>query len=225
MPSNEDDFPAAPIQRGTHPLTPDNRDCLDDDLLAALAEGSLDPESRARVLPHLARCGRCRSAVASLARALADRAVSREVRAAEAPPSPLGSRWWRPLAIPAAAAALFLLIAYPAGLFRNRPDPVHRAPVLANGTTPSALAPVGAVASARQLQWRSVAGADRYRVTLFDAGGRVLYEAEPLDTVAALPDSLHLTPGRRYLWRVEARVGFDRWVASDLIEFSLGGRP
>jgi hypothetical protein len=82
---------------------------------------------------------------------------------------------------------------------------------------------VGEVAAAPLLRWAAVDGADRYRVTLFDAGGGVLYESELGDTLTALPDSVELTPGRRYLWKVEARTDFDRWVGSELVEFSIAG--
>lgn len=192
-------------------------DCFDLDTLGALAEGSLERETRAALLPHLAGCRRCRSALASLARAVSDPAIAREARAAE---SGQARRWLR-IAGPAAVAALLVLLLFPAGLLRREPPSGHRSPALASGTAPAGVAPVGVVASAAQLRWRAVTGADRYRVTLFAADGTLLHESEPADTTAPLPDSLRLVPGQRYLWRVEARVGFDRWVASELIEFSL----
>jgi hypothetical protein len=79
------------------------------------------------------------------------------------------------------------------------------------------------VADATTLLWTAVAGADRYRVTLSDALGGVLYETQLADTVAALPDSIALVSGRSYVWMVEARTGFDRWSTSRLVEFSIGG--
>lgn len=88
------------------------------------------------------------------------------------------------------------------------------------------MSPIGAVAGANVLQWTSLAGADRYRVTLFEAGGRVVYETERADTAVTLPDSIGLVPGRSYVWMVEARIGFDRWSTSRLVEFSIvGGAP
>ena len=47
--------------------------------------------------------------------------------------------------------------------------------------------------------------------------------AQLADTVAALPDSIALVAGRTYVWLVEARIGFDRWSTSGLVEFSIGG--
>src|SRR5438445_392982 len=71
----------------------------------------------------------------------------------------------------------------------------------------------------------AVPGADRYHVTLFDAGGRVRYESQLADTVATLPDSVALVPGQPYLWSVEARIGWDRWTTSPLTAFSVVPAP
>src|SRR6267378_4262852 len=83
--------------------------CLDDDTLAALAEGSLDAAARAATLGHVASCPRCRSIVASVARALADPGVAREV----ASPGRAGRRRFYQIALPAAAAAVLLVLAWP----------------------------------------------------------------------------------------------------------------
>ncbi len=209
----------APHVRGNPPLTPD---CLDEDTLAALAEGDLDTESRAAALPHLAACTRCRSMVASVARALADPRVAREVRAAEADGRRRGHRrGW--VAAGVAAAAVLLLFAWPTQ-FQEETLP-HRAPPITAAPAPQAVFPEGPVAEAPSLRWTPVSGADRYRIALFDARGMVLYEAELAGTVATLPDSARPVAGETYWWQVEARVGFDRWVASDLIEFSVTRGP
>jgi len=194
------------------PLTPE---CLDDGTLAALADGTLDPATRAAALPHLAGCPRCRGAVASVARALADTAVAREIVAVEGG----GRRRFYRIALPLSAAALLLLLVWP------RVDdgvPPHRAPP-ADASAPVPVSPIGLVADATRLQWTAVVGADRYRVTLSDAAGRMLYETQHGDTVVALPDSIVLVSGRSYVWIVEARTGFDRWSTSRLVEFSIGG--
>jgi len=191
-------------------LTPD---CLSDDMIAALADGSLAPDVRASILPHVASCPRCRLAVASVARALADPAVARELSA-----SSNGRRWYR-IAVPLAAAAVLLLLLSSPGDDRS---PVHRGPPPPPpATTPIPRSPVGAVAAVNALRWSPVAGADRYRVTVFDATGGVVYATELADTVVAFPDSVALIPGDSYLWKVDARTGFDRWAASELAEFSI----
>jgi len=79
------------------------------------------------------------------------------------------------------------------------------------------------VAAVNALRWSPVAGADRYRVTVFDATGGVVYATEVSDTVVAFPDSVALVPGDSYLWKVDARTGFDRWAASELAEFTIAG--
>ena len=196
------------------PLTPE---CLDDGTLAALADGTIDPVKREAVLPHLANCPRCRSAVASVARALADSAVAREIEAVGGG----GRRRFYRIALPlAAAAVLVLVLAWPR--HANDGGPPHRDPP-ADASAPVPISPIGVVANAPTLLWTAVVGADRYRVTLSDAAGRVLYDAQLADTVVALPDSIVLVSGRSYVWIVEARTGFDRWSTSRLVEFSIGG--
>jgi hypothetical protein len=190
-------------------------DCLDDDAVAALAEGTLDAARRQAVMPHLSRCPRCRAAVASVARALADPGVGREAAAIHG----MRRRGVYRIALPlAAAAALLLVLAWP----RDRAGGGHRGqPPVAS--TPNPIAPVGVVASASPLQWTAVAGADRYRVTLSDISGRLLFETQVTDTMVSLPDSIVLLAGRSYVWLVEARTGFDRWSTSRLVEFSIAG--
>jgi len=182
-------------------------------MIAALADGSLAPELRASVLPHIASCPRCRAAVASVARAVADPAVARELSVSAG-----GRRWYR-IVVPLAAAAVLLLLLVSPGDDRL---PGHRGPPPPPpATTPVPRSPVGAVATVHELRWSAVAGADRYRVTVFDATGGVVYAAEASDTVVAFPDSVSLTPGASYLWKVDARTSFDRWAASDLAEFRV----
>jgi hypothetical protein len=192
------------------------QDCLDAAAIAAMVDGTLEAERRSAAVAHLAVCERCRKAVASVARALADPEVAREARRAEAPGRPR-VRFTR-VALGVAAAAAIVLFVWPRQL--QEPSP-HRAPPITAAPAPEAVYPVGPVAEARSLRWTSVAGADRYRVTLFDATGSVRYEADLVDTVVALPDSVLPASGGTYWWKVDARVGFDRWATSKLIEFSI----
>ena len=195
--------------------------CLDDETIAGLADGTLGAAARSAVLPHLAGCPRCRSAVASVARALADPSLAREVRAAEGGRLP---RFYR-IVVPVAAAALLVILVSPWP--SDVPDRPHRSPTITSIAAPQAMSPAGPVAGAEVLEWTAVAGAERYRVTLFDAGGRVVFETQLTDTVVPLPDSIALMPGRAYLWKVEARTGFNRWSESKLVEFSIrrGANP
>jgi hypothetical protein len=193
-------------------------DCLDIETVGALADGTLDPEPRARALQHVATCFSCRRAVASVAEALAHEPVTHEIEIVEGRVRRSG-RVLRITVPLAAAATLLLLLRSPA----DNGSPVHRGG--GGDTGPIPLAPIGAVAAAQQLAWTSMAGADRYRVTLFDAHGDVLYETQVSDTTAALPDSVRLVAERPYLWKVEARTGWDRWTASELVRFTIARAP
>jgi anti-sigma factor RsiW len=191
--------------------------CLGDDTLAALVDGNLDPPARGEAMMHLAQCGYCRSSVASLARALGDPAVAAATLAVDRTP---GRRFVR-LAAPAAAAAVLLFAILGRQGTVGRPSEIHRAPAISAVDQPVAISPLGAGARPEWLRWGAVVGADRYRVTLFHADGRVLYVVELRDTAAALPDSIGLIPGSSYLWMVEARTGWDRWSSSRLFQFAV----
>ena len=195
--------------------------CLGDDILAALADGNLDPPARDEAMMHLAQCGFCRSSVASVARVLGDPAVAAAARAVDRAP---GRRFVR-LVAPAAAAAVLLIAILGRQGTVERSSPIHRAPVISAIDQPVAISPLGAGARPEWLRWGAVVGADRYRVTLFHADGRVLYVLELRDTAAAVPDSIGLIPGSSYLWMVEARTGWDRWSSSRLFKFSIARDP
>jgi hypothetical protein len=195
-------------------------DCLDEHTVAALADGNLEAEARGRALTHVATCALCRRSVASVAEALADGPITREIEVVE------GRRRRRvPLlriAVPLGAAATVLLLLWSPALNQSS---VHRgSPPPLSTATPVPHAPVGTVAAVHDFRWSYVAGADRYRVTVFDAAGSVLFAAEASDTIVAFPDSIALAPGAAYLWKVDARTGFDRWAGSVLTEFSIAQR-
>ena len=183
-------------------------DCLDADTIAALADGSLPSDARPQALQHLAGCAFCRRAVASVAEALADQPVTHEIEIVEG----RANRWRRVMRIgvPVAAAATLLVLLW---------SPANE------GGAPTPIDPRGTVESAQRLQWTSVPGADRYRVTLFGPLGNVLYETEIADTVVMLPDSVRFLSGQPYLWKVEARTGWSRSVTSDLVGFTVARAP
>jgi hypothetical protein len=82
-------------------------------------------------------------------------------------------------------------------------------------------APVGTVSGPIVLAWVPLDRAERYRGTVFDAEGSILFRAETRDSVLPLPDSLTPAVGRSYFWKVEADLGWDQWVSSGLVEFRL----
>ncbi len=193
--------------------TPPSAACLSDEVLAQLGDGAMAPGVATAAIAHLAGCATCRADLAEVMRAVRDPRVVRAL-----PSHVAARRWFVRVAVPLAAAASLLLILGPS--LRHVGGPPHRERGVLSAPAPVALAPIGPVSSARTLTWYGVPGADRYRLTLF-AGDSVLYDVELLDTLAALPDRVRLRAGPTYLWKVEARVGFDRWVSSDLVRFSL----
>jgi len=193
--------------------------CLDPEIIAALAEGTLDAAGRAGAVQHLAGCPLCRRAVASVAAALADGPVTHEIEVVEGRRRRRGPVLRVAVSFAAAATVLLLLWSPAADRFTGHRGPSPPPPA----TTPIPRSPVGTVAAVSDLRWSHVAGADRYRVTVFDATGGVVFATEGSDTVVAFPDSITLVPGASYLWKVDARTGFDRWAASELVAFSIAG--
>ena len=194
--------------------------CLDDEAVAALAGGEHADLDRERLLSHLSMCPPCRHRVAAVARALSDPKVAAEItrRREVSGRRHLSFNFALACGVLAAAAALVMVLPRIEG---ERGGP-HRAPT-AMEARPPLITPIGPVGDAKLLRWGSMAGADRYRVTLFDTSGDVLYAAETTDTSISLPDTIHLGTGRRYLWRAEARTGWDRWSGSKLGSFSITG--
>jgi hypothetical protein len=175
-------------------------------VLAAFVDGTLPLAERAAIESHLADCDDCRAGVIAAVRFARPRVSVR--------------RWY----LPAAAAAAVLLVT---AIGRERApnvtrEPVMREPVISTTEAPVALAPRGLVSRPVRLVWTTVAFADRYRVTLFDDAGRAIYETQTRDTSAVVPDSIHLELRQPYFWKMEAQTGWNRWVASELIEFSVG---
>lgn len=199
-------------RRGTAERTPS---CLPDATVAALAAGTLDATQRDAALRHLGDCAFCREAVASVARALADRSVAREIAASEGRGPARRLAWLVPLA----AAAALLVVLWPSS-DDGGPVTVRDRPA-ANANAPRPIAPRDAVARLNQLIWSRVPGAVQYRIRLYDADGGVLWTAETPDTLAIIPASIRLVPRTSYFWKVEARAEPMRWSGSDLVEFRV----
>lgn len=192
--------------------------CLDEASLSEFVARRDASGRREAQIAHLAVCGHCRHRLSSLVELLGDPGIAAELGRLErdgtrlrALSGPLG-------AVGLVAAVVLLAVALPRGSDRRTP---HRSPTITATATPAPSFPVGDVTAAAALRWAAVAGAERYRVTLFDSEGRVRYEAQTADTIAALPDSIGLIAGRSYLWKVEARTELERWASSELMEFRL----
>lgn len=157
---------------------------------------------------HLARCGECRAAVVEAT------AILRPARRARLPVF---------ASIAAAAAAVLFFTVWPQAGPSPVPPASHRdAP--AASVAPAAIAPAGPSDEVREFVWSRAAGAERYRLTLFDAEGAVLWKVATTDTLLRLPAFVPLYPGRQYLWKVESRSGWDTWESSALTPFEIGGQ-
>ena len=174
---------------------------------------------------HYLTCERCQN---ELRLALAIREALPEVREAglHAPAEPevnVISRRFRGRTAAALAAAAVL-----AGLLLVRPSkldeesaPAQRDEATGVEVVPSLRAPGGVVAAVEMFQWSQVPSADLYRITVYDAEGAVVWEVETRDTLITPPDGTEFEPDARYIWTVAARVGFDRWVSSELVDFTI----
>ena len=175
------------------------------ELIAAFLGRTLAPDERRRVESHLLACGECRTEVLEV------EGIARSIP---------GHRRWAAVPILAAAAAALVLVVTQVG----RPAaPVHREPTVQSSLAPAAVAPSGSIPRLERLAWTGVVGADRYRVAVFDADGRVLWETTVSDTATGVPASVAalLDPSAAYFWSVRARVAWDRWTESGLTEFRV----
>ena len=177
---------------------------LDPMEVAAYLDGIVDSHVRARLEDHLGACPECRDELVESSRIAARQSAPKITRA----------RVW----IPVAAAAVLLLVVRQQSHREQRPE--HREAAVTTTVAPRALTPVGLVGSVTTFVWSSVPRADAYRIRVFDADGTVIWDREMSDTLAILPASVSFQPGRAYYWRVEARTGFGRSAATELIEFS-----
>jgi hypothetical protein len=215
----------------------ETENCLDEMTVANVAEQGVDMTERPEVIAHLAACARCREQVASVASLLRDTSVAAEIgRLAVSRAVPV-TRRWRVAgagavvgagAFTALAASVAIMVANSgdrADVTRQvasvTPAETHREQSMTTTVAPNLIAPIGAVAAADTFRWTSVPRADRYRLTVFDREGTAVWEAEGSDTAMGPPKSITGERGTAYLWKVEARTGWDRWVASELVEFSV----
>jgi hypothetical protein len=202
-------------------MSDDRTGHLSEDHLVAFLGHELLADEQREVELHLARCAECRDELVAVTEILqpdgsewTDRQSQTNLPARKIP--------WRVLApVAAAAAAVILMVAGPWNPGGTDDAPQHRDTPAQSSLVPTPVAPLGTVSAVEQLVWRGVDGADRYRLTLYDSEGEVLWKATTPDTVLDLPESVVLNAGSRYLWRLEARVGWDMWEASELIDFKI----
>lgn len=200
--------------------------CLDELDIAALVDGA-DPEMTGAAIAHLASCGRCRAQLVAVTRVMQDRSVAAEMQRLEPPASQRhGSRAARlVLAGGLAAAALAGVMLWPQisrrTLEGGGDTVILREPAITTTAAPRILGPLEKATVLDSLRWTSVPRADLYRITVWDRDGTVVWEGETRDTFYALPGPVGRTRDIPLLWTVKARTGWNRWVASDLGEFTV----
>jgi hypothetical protein len=195
--------------------------CLDQLTIAALADGEIEPEDRKTALEHLANCAYCCDQLSGLVRLLEAPQVKVELaRLDQAPDRRRLRRIVGAGSVVAAAAAVFLLVVTERGQ-QPATDETHRAAPLTLASPPVALAPVGEAVRPTEFGWTSVPRANLYELTLFDSTGSVLWQQQTVDTFLGVPDSVVIDSGTPYFWRIAARIDFDRWTDTGLIEFTV----
>ena len=211
---------AATVRRTARDANDVRGECLDELAIAALAEGVATDDARTTATAHLVSCASCRSQLAELRAALDDAEI------VAALPRTGATRRVRTTFIGGlsaaglAAAAVLAVAILPNRTQREMPAPM-RDETGALVVAPVAVAPVDVVSGSLVFRWSSVPRANRYRVRVFDAEGVVIWETQTSETTVAPPPSITLRRGAQYLWKVEARTDFDRWVGSGLTEFQL----
>lgn len=171
--------------------------------VASHLDGVLPPTELTRVDQHLANCEECRAELIALSRLLRTR--------------PHRRRWLVPVGLTAAAVAALVIIG--PRLSEPPPVPTYREPAVSVTPAPIPIAPRGATAAPIRLIWTRVAHAERYRLTVFDSTGSVIWESQTTDTSVALPGTTRLQPRVAYFWEVEAQTSWNRWIRSDVVEF------
>ncbi len=165
--------------------------CPDEETLAALALGELEPPARASIGDHVIGCPKC----------AADFRLLRELHreAAGSRPRFWRSRWtWLAAGLAAAVAGIVLA-----------PRLVRDGAERTRGPAASVHPADGAVLSAppETLAWSAVAGVQGYRVKLFGADGTPVWASGTLgEATARLPPEVRAGMGgsRSWYWTVES---------------------
>ena len=183
---------------------------LTPEIIAAYADGALDPGERVATDKHLARCAECRRELASVADLVAT-----------APPAQRLRRWPVAAAGLAAAALAFVLVprAFPPS---SRPTERATGP---NASSIEIVAPaanglfgLAGPAGSATIVWRRLELGAMYRVTVADTTGATRWTTQTTDTSVVVPDSVRLAPGGRYYLYLDA-LRSDGWSVQGRREF------
>jgi hypothetical protein len=194
----------------THSAGDSQRTHLTEAEVSGYLSGIFGEAQRKLIQAHLAGCDECTHELAEVWQLRPPRA------------GVTYGRQPRSVAFGAAAgiAALLALLVW-AGRDRDAGPPEFREPAISFAAAPSPIAPLGTVTPPIAFQWSSVPSADRYRLLVHDRDGSVVWEAVLHDTTVGLPDSVQVSPGKSYLWKVKAEAGWGRSAESPLTRFEI----
>jgi len=182
---------------------------LTDADVAAYLDRGLSAVRRDRIEGHLAGCAECRLEV------LETQQLVKRVRPFRRAPVWGGSM---------AAAAVVLLVAKLGSGPGRLPETTT--PVRANGGTSQLVVygPTGEGMPAHGVRflWGAAAGAMTYRLTVTAGDGAAVWSRSGADTAVALPDSIVLSPGRRYFWVADALLADGGTRSTGMREFMPG---
>jgi hypothetical protein len=177
---------------------------------AGYLDGVLAVADRAAVEAHLAACSDCREEIVALRTVLKNVGPGRRLPA------------WTAAAGLAAAAAL-LVVVYTGDRGDGASPHRDRPPAELQGPLP--VAPVGVGPRPKSFHWHPRSGAERYRISLFDSTGGLLFQTETEDTAASLPDSVPILTRVPLYWKAEGMTDVGRWEGSELVEFVVDDKP
>lgn len=195
---------------------------LDDDTIAAIAEGLEPPDYRAAIA-HFDNCSECRTRLAAVSAILDDADVKAELRRLQPTVETIRRSKWTPARIGlvgtlAAAAVMTIVVLGPRYTQQNAP-PVHRESAITTTAAPVIVSPSKVLRAGDSLRWTRVPLADLYRVRVWNADGNVALAEDTPETTIVFPPRL-MVGGARYFLVVKARIGWNRWVSSEFVEFT-----
>ena len=196
---------------------------VDEGLIERYLAGTLAEAEAEALESHYLACSRCQI---ELRLGAAIRGVLPEVREAlldgarqPAAAKPLPGRRVRIGAVVGAVAAVLagvLLVQH-----ADIESPRHREAAPEAEISLRVETPLGEVVAPVEFRWTPLTAADLYQVTLYDAAGGVLWQMDTREPTVTLPRTVRLATDSLYLWQVNARVGWDRWVTSELARFTV----
>jgi hypothetical protein len=203
---------------------------LADEVIVTLLEGNgIEVTDRDNAVAHLSNCLVCRSRVAAVSNLLDDPEIVAEIDQLDELPAKIRAdrrRFYRMLSgAIAAAAAVAIIVAGPGRIgARNNASTdtaqVSREGIVAASAAPRILSPITVAVAGDSLRWTSVPQADLYRIRIWNSDGTVVWAGDTRDTVLPMATQL-VSNGGSYLWEIKARTGWDRWVTSDFLEFTV----